>query len=210
MQNFMKFLKLHDLVLRKSTPQRGFTLIELMVTIALLAILSTLAVPSFMQTIASSRLTTSTNDLYATLLQARSSAISKGQRVTVCKSNTGTSCTTGAGSSWNDGWITFVDSTRTTATPSVDSGETVSFVAQATNAAILIKGNTNVVDYVSFSADGQSKQMLGGFQTGVFRVCSTSTSLRDDRRARELTINISGRVVIGAPATAPNTTCPAP
>ncbi len=184
----------------------GFTLIELMMAISLLAILMALAVPSFQQTIASTRLSTTTNELYTSLLQARSEATRRGTRMTVCKSSNGTSCTSG---SWETGWISFADSTRTTATPSIDAGETVSFVVQAMPSSITISGNTSVVDYVSFSADGRSKHLSNGnFQTGVIRVCSTSTALTNDTRARHLNINIAGRVTITKP-TGVTSACPA-
>lgn len=185
----------------------GFTLIELMVVISLLAILTALAVPSFQQTIASTRLSTVTNELYTSLLQAKSEATRRGTRMTVCKSSDGTSCTSGG--SWSTGWIGFADAIRTTATPSIDAGETVSFVVQSLPSSIVISGNTNVVDYVSYSADGRSKTVLtGAFQTGVIRVCSTSSALTNNTRARDLTISIAGRVTITKP-TGITSACPA-
>jgi type IV fimbrial biogenesis protein FimT len=177
--------------------QRGFTLIELMVTIAFLAIVMTLAVPSFEQTIASSRLTSAATDVYSSLLQARSDAISQGERMTVCKSSDGSTCILGT-TTWSVGWITFVDSSRTVS-PSADAGETVTYIVQATNPSITVSGNANVVNYVSFSADGKSKQIAGGFQTGVIRICSSSPALTDDKRARDLSINIAGRITIEKP-----------
>jgi type IV fimbrial biogenesis protein FimT len=177
--------------------QRGFTLIELMVTIAFLAIVMSLAVPSFQQTIASSRLTSTATDVYSSLLQARADAISQGERMTVCKSSDGSTCATGT-TTWSIGWITFVDSSRTLSA-TVDTGETVSYVVQATDPSITISGNANVANYVSFSADGKSKTIAGGFQTGVIRICSSSPALTDDTRARDLTLNIAGKITIGKP-----------
>ena len=55
--------------------QNGFTLVELMVTVAVLAILSTIAYPSFQSTIRSNRVATTTNELIASLALARSEAI---------------------------------------------------------------------------------------------------------------------------------------
>ncbi len=178
-----------------------------MLVVSLLAILTSLAVPGFQQAIASTRLSTATNELYTSLLQARSEATRRGTRMTVCKSNNGTSCLSGSGS-WSTGWIGFADPTRAGSTPSIDSGETVSFVVQPMPAAISISGNTNVVDYVSYSADGRSKTLTGSFTTGIIRVCSTSSALSNDTRARDLNINIAGRITI-TKATGVTSACPA-
>jgi type IV fimbrial biogenesis protein FimT len=194
--------------MKQSLRQRGFTLIELMVTIAMVVILGTLAAPSFQQTIASSRLTTATNDLYTSLAQARSEAIKRGERVTVCKSENSTSCSADVTTTWSVGWVTFVDSTRTTAA-TVDAGETVSYVVQATDPAIVIRGNSEMNSYVSYSPDGQSKTIVGGFQVGTLQICSTSPALSDDNRARRITINIAGRATITKPTGIP-AACAAP
>lgn len=205
--NFPK-ISLCARLMKASLSQRGFTLIELMVTIAMVVILGTLAAPSFQQTIASSRLTTATNDLYTSLAQARSLAIKRGERVTVCKSENSTSCSTDVTTTWSVGWVTFVDGTRST-TASIDTGETVSYVIQATDPAIVIRGNNALNIYVSYSPDGQSKTIDGGFQVGTLQICSTSPALSNDNRARRITINIAGRATITKP-TGISAACAAP
>lgn len=75
-----------------------------MVTIAILAILAGLAYPSFMNLINGERLTSSANELVASLQLARTEAIRLGSPVTVCRSDDGRTCRTGglgnAGSPW--------------------------------------------------------------------------------------------------------------
>jgi len=190
--------------------QRGFTLVELMVAVSVLAVLLAIGAPSFQSLIASSRLTTATNDLVATLSQGRSEAIRLGARVSICKSANGTQCATTG--DWNQGWIVFADANRTTPDASnayVNTGEAITFTAQAVSSGIEIKGNTTVAQYVSFSADGQSKSLNGAFQAGTIRVCSTSTGLTDDKRARDLVINSVGRISIEKP-TSVGASCPSP
>jgi len=84
---------------------RGFTLIELMVAIMVLAILLGVAVPSFRDAALSSRLTAYANDLVASAQIARSEAIKRNSIVTLCASKNGTSCGVDAGAGWEAGWI---------------------------------------------------------------------------------------------------------
>lgn len=185
---------------------RGVTLIELMVTIAILAILMSLAVPSFNQVLASTRLSTTTNDLYATLSQAKSEAIRSGNRVTVCPSTDGATCLTAAGSNWANGWITFRDITRSGTNAVVDAGDVVTQIGQNVNENLTILGT---VPYASFASDGTAKLISGAFLSGRIRVCSASTRLSNDRRARDISIIRSGRIEITTP-TGIASTCPAP
>ncbi|MBN2886034.1 MAG: GspH/FimT family pseudopilin, partial [Chromatiaceae bacterium] len=67
--------------------QRGVTLLELMVTLAIVTIVTTIAVPSFQSVIRNNRAATLSNDLLSALNLARSESVTRGKRVTVCKSN---------------------------------------------------------------------------------------------------------------------------
>ena len=78
---------------------RGFTLIELMVVVAIAAILLMVAAPSFNETIEQSRVETVQNDLMRDVAFARQQALSRNSLVTICRSADGASCA-GAGD-WN-------------------------------------------------------------------------------------------------------------
>lgn len=83
--------------------RKGFTLIELMVAISLIAILLTIALPSFRSLIQNNRITAQTNAFVSAHTYARSEAVKRSGRVDVCPRNaTGTGC---SGSNWNDGWL---------------------------------------------------------------------------------------------------------
>ena len=83
---------------------RGFTMVEMMVTLLVLGILLGIAVPSFRDASLSSRLTGYANDLVAGAQIARSEAIKRNRTVTLCASQDGTSCAA-AGVGWEVGWI---------------------------------------------------------------------------------------------------------
>jgi type IV fimbrial biogenesis protein FimT len=84
----------------------GFTLIELMVTVAVLAVLISLAAPSFSNAELTSKLAGNANRLSASATVARSEAIKRNAVVVVCMSANGTACTTSG--SWAQGWIVAV------------------------------------------------------------------------------------------------------
>lgn len=85
---------------------RGFTLLELLVALAVAAILATLAVPSFGSLRRAAALATTTNELLAALHFARSSAVRRGVPVTLCLSSDGHACLASA-QGLAGGWLVF-------------------------------------------------------------------------------------------------------
>lgn len=84
----------------------GFSLVELMVVIAILAIVAAASAPGFTTIINNNRLASASNELSATLQSARMEALRRGVRTVVCPSDDGTACT--AGQRWR-GFIAFED-----------------------------------------------------------------------------------------------------
>lgn len=81
--------------------QRGLTLIELMVGVSVLAILSTVGVPSFLGAVHNAEVAVIANELTLALNLARSEAVRRGEDVRLCASADGATC---AGE-WRQGWI---------------------------------------------------------------------------------------------------------
>lgn len=100
--------------------ENGFTLIELIFTITIAAILLAVGVPSFQEMLSNNRAVAQANMFISSLNLARSEAVSRGLRVSLCPSTNQTSCT--GGTNWANGWIVFVDTAASDiATPVVDS-----------------------------------------------------------------------------------------
>lgn len=99
----------------------GFTLIELMVTLTIAALLLTLALPSFRDSIRSNRIATTTNQLIASIALARSEAIRTTHGASLCASDDGVDC----GGDWADGVLVWADRDDDSV---VDTGEAVRYV----------------------------------------------------------------------------------
>jgi type IV fimbrial biogenesis protein FimT len=88
---------------------RGFGLIELMIVVAIIVILTMIALPSYQRLIQLNRLTSDTNTLLSAFNLARNEAVSRGRPVTVCASADGAACDGPGTGNWSNGWIVFTD-----------------------------------------------------------------------------------------------------
>ncbi len=154
--------------------QHGFTLIELMITIAIAVILMTVGIPSFSETIKNNRLTTEINELLTALNVGRSEAIKRGVSTTVCTGSVGASC----GGNWEDGWVVFVDSNGD---GTIDAGEEIRVHDSLTPGTTIAFPRTSIV----YSGQG----FAVGF-TGTFVLCDS----RGVSKAKGLVVSNTGRV----------------
>ena len=83
----------------------GFTLLELIMVLALVAIVMTFAIPAMQTFTLNDRLTTNINVLIGHLAYARSESLTRSSQVVICTSDDGLTCS----GNWSDGWIVFVD-----------------------------------------------------------------------------------------------------
>ena len=162
----------------------GFTLIELLVTVAMIAIVLTLGVPAFRDTVRNNVLTANINDFIATLNFARSEAVKRGISVTVRKTSTSSSV------GWEGGWEVFSDNN---ADGTKDTTDQVIRVHEPLKSNLTLRGNNNFINRITYKPSGESNTF------GSFALCDTSVSGNPTKRtARLLAVSILGRVSLTA------------
>ncbi len=130
----------------------GFTLLELMIALAIGSVILVLGVPSFKGTIDNQRMTSATNEMVMSLNLAKSEAIKRVTYVSICKSSNGVSCGA-AGTSWDDGWIIFANATVANS-GSVDAGDEILRVYPALRDSLSLTPTGTVDGFVSFRPSG--------------------------------------------------------
>ena len=170
----------------------GFTLIELMVAIVMVAILIGFAVPSFTSMVNGNRLTSAVNELSAGIQSARMEAIRRSSRVVLCRSDDGLTCNNGAGV-WR-GWISFVD---TNSDDAPDGGvNSLLRVATLSGTAVIsaspaVSGNSNLLIVRS---DGMIRADDRSLLRANLQVCMPTTYPPENLRV--MTIDAGSRVSV--------------
>lgn len=144
-------------------PGHGFSLIEMMVSLAVLAILSAYAYPAFDSMLQRQRQATSINALISTLYHVRSEAIMRNRDVMVCKSRDGLDCTRSG--EWEQGWLVFEDSNRNRVR---DSNEGVISRQPALNKITIYYRAFGSDHYLIYTAAGITKT------NGTYTFCDAS------------------------------------
>jgi type IV fimbrial biogenesis protein FimT len=158
----------------------GYTLVELLVALAVAAILVTVAVPGFAGLLAEQRVITTTNRFISALNLARTEAIRRGGRVTLCASADGMTC--GPADGYGDGWLVVDGPAPGRPLASVTE---ILRVFEPTG-GIAVEGNGSMATYVSFMPTGEPRQIGGARQMGTVTVCGGS-------RGRRVVISRTGR-----------------
>lgn len=174
------------------TPARGFTLVELMVAIAVAAIVLTFGVPGFQSFVNGNRLAATANELVASLQTARMEAIRRNRRVVVCASanaNAGDAARCAAANP--DGWITFVDNDRSNA---FGAGDTL-----LRNSVVDGSVDVTAFSVVVFRSDGLARDATGDLADRSLRLAIDTQ--QPSRNVRCIDIRTSGAVSVQVPAT---------
>lgn len=154
---------------------RGFTIVELLITLVVLGILSSVALPNYASFMANSRLSNQNTALLLDFVYARGEAASRGARVTVCQSNDGVTCNAG---SWGAGRIVFMDGGTAGVIDGTDEILRVSASISAEDTMSASKTDA----YISYNAAGVSNNNL------------IITTCKSGQEGAKVTIYPSGRI----------------
>lgn len=154
---------------------KGFTLLELLVTIAIVAVVTVLAAPSFRDMLSNNRLTAQAGGLTTALNYARNTALSQAITVRVCP--VGTLNSPACGASWGAGWIVVSD----------PGGTPTLLQSKQTPAGNAVLSSTTATTHIDFDSRGLSTTAAG------FKVCDS----RGAAYARSIQIFATGFIQAG-------------
>jgi type IV fimbrial biogenesis protein FimT len=177
--------------------QRGFTLAELLVVVAIVAIMLSIGVPSYRYITASYRMSSEVNGLLGDLMYARSEAIKEGQFVTVCVTVNGKTCS--GNTSWDRGWLVFSNPNNSSQPPGPILRTQQSFTGTSPDSFAADNG----VSSVTYNREG--------FATTAAGFPNATITLRDPTMnpgwTRCLWITPQGMLTVETPANDPSGTC---
>lgn len=182
---------------RRLPAQAGLSTLDLVMGVALAAVLCGLAAPPLQGMLSLYRTLAEAHELTQLLLFARSEAIRRGARVTVCPSASFASERPGCdGKSWDLGWIAFVDNADTaTNAPGVLDGTDQLLRIGAGRPTVRVETKATYSAWLAFSPTGRP---IGSTGLGNGTFC-----LLDGNSRRDLVIAVTGRVTVSPPMTFP-------
>lgn len=161
----------------KRVKTNGFTIVELLIVMAIAVILITIGMPSFQNMVKDKRMATTVDTLLTDLEIAKSEAMTRNHAVIVCRHNgqTATPTTCNNTAEWKDGWVIFVD---TNADNKVDADELLR-VTNALGAGVKLSYSNAII---TFNARGFADASAGtmklcddrGYSEGVQLIISNS------------------------------------
>lgn len=187
-----------DYNIHMNKKNHGFTLIELIVTLAVVSILLVTGIPMLNQMTASNRLVTQINNIAGSLAVARSESIKRGGSITLCGSTDGGTCDT---SNWESGWIVFSDANNNAVLDSATEAM-LKIVGPFTGGSTLRLSQSDSASIIRYRSDGSLRDQdadASRTDRGTFTLCPSDLSIT---KAKAININALGRVSRAEGATA--------
>ena len=181
---------------------RGFSLIELLVTLAIGVVILAVAAPSFVTFQRNAALTSTVNTLLSAANAARGEAMKRGTYASVVPTDS---------ANWGSGWIVFVDNNRNGVYDSAT--DTIVLQTEPPPAYVLVTPSTGATasaspPYIMFNAQGYSQDKSGGFGANTVEFARNDVSGTELlKQTRRLKIAATGRVRVCTPTSTSDTNC---
>lgn len=171
----------------------GFSFVEMMAVLVIVALLAAITVPSFNGILVSTTMTAQANDFARMISFVRSEAIKRNSRVTLCRSDNGTTCATRGVNEWEKGYIVFTDAGTTQG--NIEPSETILLTSPASpgNSTLRITQNYS---YISFSKNGRSNIAAGA----LWKLCPQEST---KRHGRQISVSATGLISVTKNTTLP-------
>lgn len=180
----------------------GFTLYELMIALAIGAILLTLAAPDMSDFVRNNRIVTVSNDFVANISVTRSEAIKRGVTVIMCRSANPTaanpSCGGTAAQDWSQGWLMYATEGDINERNYVAT-DTLIRIGPATPSGVRITSDANGNSWLAYNRDASLRES----NSAAYAICDD----RNESAGRLISIPLSGRPIISKTTTSAATDC---
>ena len=171
----------------KQSQNRGFTLPEILITLGIVALVLSMAVPAVGTTIKNNRLATTLNQVVADLHFARSEAAKRGARVILCRSANPNAATPSCGGTtkvWTSGYLIFADDGNYANSWYNPGTDTLLRLGQPVTSGVELRTSSTWNNNLEFNADGSTNE--GG--TAQMSICDD----REEAKGRQITVRRNG------------------
>jgi len=170
----------------------GFTLVELVITLAVAGVLLGIGVPNMQNFVKNNRMVSMTNEMLADLNYARSEALKRSRNVHICKTADAKAatpfCNPTAGDAWTTGWLIWADENGNNVLDNVHPSELLRINQGASGTVTIQTANADIKNEVIFTKLGLLSN-LGG----TFNLCDD----RGSPKGRTVSITTTGRPAFG-------------